>query len=99
MVQKPVVFVSSTGDLRSARDLVAKVLLSMGYEPVWQDVEPTDGGDLLGVLRRWMDPCPLMIHPVGRRSGAEPPADGRPAEFGRVSFTQYEALYFENTLK
>src|SRR3954470_15290850 len=98
MLEKRAVFISSTGDLRSARDLVAKVLHSMGYEPVWQDVEPTDAGDLLGVLRRWMDPCRLMIQLVGRRYGAEPPADGRPAEFGRVSFTQYEALYFERTL-
>src|SRR3954452_21460923 len=97
MVQKPAVFVSATGDLRSARDLVAKVLHSMGYEPVWQDVEPTDGGELLDVLRRWMEPCGLMIQLVGRRYGAEPPAALRPAEFGRVSFTQYEALYFEST--
>src|SRR4051794_35632389 len=98
MLQKPAVFISSTGDLRSARDLVAKVLRSMGYEPVWQDVEPTDGGDLLGVLRRWMGPCRLMIQLVGRRYGAEPPAGAAPPAFGRVSFTQYEALYFEQAL-
>jgi hypothetical protein len=95
MIQKPAVFISSTSDLRSARDLVAKVLHSMGYEPVWQDVEPTDGGELLDVLRQRMAPCGLMIQLVGRRYGAEPPADLRPADFGRVSFTQYEALYFE----
>jgi tetratricopeptide (TPR) repeat protein len=95
MVQKPTVFISSTSDLRSARDLVAKVLHSMGYEPVWQDVEPTDGGDLLDVLRQWMAPCGLMIQLVGMRYGAEPPADRRPAEFGRVSYTQFEALHFE----
>src|SRR4051812_10013326 len=98
MLIKPAVFISSTGDLRSARDLVGKVLHSMGYEPVWQDIEPTDGGDLLDVLRRWMDPCQLMIQLVGRRYGAEPPAGHQPPEFGRVSFTQYEALYFERTL-
>src|SRR4051794_5850950 len=99
MLQKPAVFISSTGDLRSARDLVARVLHSMGYEPVWQDVEPTDGGELLDVLRRWMEPCGLMIQLVGRRYGAEPPAGMAPPEFGRVSYTQYEALYFELTLR
>ena len=95
MLQKPVVFISSTSDLRSARDLVAKVLLSMGYEPVWQDIEPTDGGELLDVLRERMAPCSLMIQLVGRRYGAEPPEGLRPPEFGRVSFTQFEALHFE----
>ena len=61
MVQKPVVFISSTSDLRSARDLVGKVLHSMGYEPVWQDIEPTDGGELLDVLRdRMHEPAGLQ---------------------------------------
>lgn len=99
MIQKPAVFISSTGDLRSARDLVAKVLYSMGYEPVWQDIEPTDGGALLDVLRDRMRPCVMMIQLVGRRYGAEPPEHVRSAEFGRCSYSQFEALYFEQTLK
>gem|GEM_PF-5762563 len=68
----------------------------MGYEPVWQDVEPTDGGELLAVLRQRMAPCQLMIQLVGSRYGAEPPVDQPPPTFGRVSFTQYEALHFES---
>ena len=98
MVQKPSIFISSTGDLRSARDLVAKVLYAMGYEPVWQDIEPTDGGELLDLLRRRMAPCVSMIQLVGQRYGAEPPLDRQPPEFGRVSYTQFEARYFEETL-
>ena len=31
MVSKPPIFISATSDLRSARDLVGKVLHSMGY--------------------------------------------------------------------
>jgi hypothetical protein len=99
MVEKPAVFISSTGDLRSARDLVAKVLISMGYDPVWQDIEPTDGGELLDVLRKRMEPCALMIPLVGTRYGAEPPLNLRlaspPTAFGRVSYTQFEAKHFE----
>jgi tetratricopeptide (TPR) repeat protein len=95
MTPRPAVFISSTSDLRSARDLVARVLLSMGYDPVYQDIAPTDGGELLGVLRDRMAPCRLMIQLVGHRYGAEPPPEHRPPELGRVSYTQYEALHFE----
>lgn len=56
MTSRPVIFISATSDIRSARDLVGKVLYSMGYEPVWQDIEPTDGGELLEVLRRRIAP-------------------------------------------
>src|SRR5947209_20349900 len=97
MVTKPVIFISATSDLRSARDLVGKVLYSMGYEPRWQDIAPTDGGELLAVLKRWIDPSALVIQLVGSRYGAEPP---RPtAEFGRVSYTQFEARYAESAGK
>ncbi|MEX2213641.1 MAG: DUF4062 domain-containing protein [Phycisphaeraceae bacterium] len=93
MLNKPVVFISSTSDLRSARDLVGKVLHSMGYEPVWQDIEATDGGELLDVLRKRIEPCSLLIQLVGDRYGAEPPSPS--PEFGRVSYTQFESLYAE----
>jgi tetratricopeptide (TPR) repeat protein len=96
MVTKPVVFISSTSDLRIARDLVGKVLYSMGYESVWQDVEEVSGGELLAVLRKWIDPCMTMIQLVGTRYGAEPPTPT--AEFGRVSYTQFEARYAEEKL-
>jgi hypothetical protein len=93
MADRPVIFISATSDLRSARDLVGKVLHSMGYEPIWQDIAPTDGGELLDVLRRRIAPASLMVQLVGRRYGTEPP---RPtAEFGRVSYTQFEALEAE----
>ena len=97
MVHKPVIFISSTSDLRSARGLVADVLYSLGYEPVWQEVENTDGGHLLEVLRKRIEPCGLVVQLVGGRYGAEPPEPS--VEFGRVSYTQYEALYAEGVGK
>jgi tetratricopeptide (TPR) repeat protein len=97
VADRPVIFISATSDLRSARDLVGKVLYSMGYEPVWQDIATTDGGELLDVLRRRIAPAALVVQLVGRRYGAEPP---RPtAEFGRVSYTQFEAMEAERVRK
>lgn len=94
MAINPSIFISATSsDLASARDLVAKILTSMGYTPIWQDIAATDAGKLLDVLRARMDPCSAMIQLVGTRFGAAPP-DPDP-QFGRVSYTQYEAFYFE----
>jgi hypothetical protein len=93
MANKPVIFISATSDLRSARDLVGKVLYSMGFEPVWQEIAATDGGELLDVLRKRLEPAALVIQLVGQRYGAEPPQPT--ADFGRVSYTQFEALEAE----
>jgi Domain of unknown function (DUF4062) len=90
----PSIFISATStDLHSARDVVAKVLTSMGYTPVWQDIAATDAGDLTKVLHSWIEPCAAVIQLVGFRYGAEPRR--RDPEFGRVSYTQLEALYAE----
>jgi tetratricopeptide (TPR) repeat protein len=63
----------------------------LGYEPVWQDVFGTETGDLRAVLRQKIDHCKGVVQLVGCCYGAEPPTvDG---EFGRVSYTQYEAMY------
>jgi hypothetical protein len=92
MMPRPLIFISAVSkELRSARDLVAKTVYSLGYEPVWQDIFGTEQGDLREVLRKKIDDCQGVIQLVGYRYGAEPPvADDR---FGRVSYTQYEALY------
>jgi hypothetical protein len=95
MVEMPSVFISCTSDLRSARKRVADALYQMGYEPVWQEIEPTDGGELLEVLRKRIEPCALMIQFVGSRYGAEPALTRPQIEFGRVSYTQFEAMHFE----
>jgi hypothetical protein len=78
-------------ELRSARQLVANTLTFLGYEPVWQDIFGTEGGDLRQMLRQQIDQCKGVVQLIGQAYGAEPPTPDE--EFGRVSYTQYEALY------
>ena len=51
----------------------------------------TEHGSLRGVLRKWIDQSEGVIQLVGTCHGAEPHEPD--AEFGRVSYTQFEALY------
>ncbi|MFA5262276.1 MAG: tetratricopeptide repeat protein [Opitutaceae bacterium] len=89
---RPTIFISAVSkELKSARQLVANTLQFLGYEPVWQDVFGTGQGDLRAMLREKIDGCKGVVQLVGGCYGAE---SGTPDEtFGRVSYTQYEALY------
>src|SRR5213592_379314 len=92
MSPRPLIFISAVSrELRSARQLVANTLTFLGYQPVWQDIFGTEGGDLRGLLRQQIDQCKGVVQLVGQCYGAEPPIPDQ--EFGRVSYTQYEALY------
>jgi hypothetical protein len=92
MSPRPTIFISSVSkELRSARQLVANTLTFLGYEPVWQDIFGTEGGDLRQMLRQQVDQCKGVVQLIGQCYGAEPPTPDE--EFGRVSYTQYEALY------
>jgi hypothetical protein len=92
MSPRPTIFISAVSkELRSARQLVANTLTFLGYEPVWQDIFGTEGGDLRQMLRQQIDQCKGVVQLVGQCYGAEPPAPDE--EFGRVSYTQFEALY------
>jgi tetratricopeptide (TPR) repeat protein len=77
--------------LRSARQLVANTLVFLGYEPVWQDIFGTEEGDLREMLRGLINECKGVVQLVGNCYGAEPSRSDE--QFGRVSYTQYEALY------
>jgi len=89
---RPLVFISAVSrELKSARQLVANTLIFLGYEPVWQDIFGTESGDLRGMLRQQIDRCKGLVQLIGQCYGAEPPTPDE--EFGRVSYTQYEALY------
>jgi tetratricopeptide (TPR) repeat protein len=92
MASLPLIFISAVSrELRSGRQLAANTLTFLGYQPIWQDVFGTETGDLRGMLRQQIDQCKGVLQIVGNCYGAEPPqAD---PEFGRVSYTQYEALY------
>jgi hypothetical protein len=92
MSLRPTIFISAVSkELRSARQLVANTLTFLGYEPVWQDIFGTEGGDLRQMLRQQIDQCKGVVQLVGQCYGAGSPAPDE--EFGRVSYTQYEALY------
>lgn len=92
MSPRPTIFISSVSkELRSARQLVANTLTFLGYEPVWQDIFGTEGGDLRQMLRQQIDQCEGVVQIIGQCYGAEPPVPDE--QFGRVSYTQYEALY------
>lgn len=92
MSLRPAIFVSAvSSELRSARQLVANTLTFLGYDPEWQDIFGTEQGDLRAVLQRRIDQSKGVVQLVGECYGAElPEIDGR---FGRVSYTQFEALY------
>ncbi len=70
---------------------MANTLTFLGYQPVWQDIFGTETGDLRGLLRKQIDQCRGVVQLVGQCYGAEPPTPDE--EFGRISYTQYEALY------
>src|SRR6476620_3446961 len=92
MSPRPTIFISAVSkELRSARQLVANTLALLGYEPIWQDIFGTETGDLRQMLRDKIDQSKGVVQLVGQCYGAEPPVPD--PDFGRVSYTQYEALY------
>ncbi|WP_176159196.1 tetratricopeptide repeat protein [Prosthecobacter debontii] len=92
MTTRPVIFISAVSkELKTARDHVAKTLISLGYEPKWQDIAPTETGNLSGVLRKWVDDSQAVVQLIGKCYGYEAPQPD--PQFGRCSYTQYEALY------
>ena len=95
---KPRVFISAvTHELKQTRQLGANILTRLGYEPVWQDIFGTEGGDLRQMLRDKIGGCDGLVHVVGRAYGAEPPQPDE--EFGRVSYTQFELRYAQKRKK
>jgi tetratricopeptide (TPR) repeat protein len=89
---RPIIFISAVSrELRSARQLVANTLQLLGYEPDWQDIFGTEEGELRGMIRRRIDASAGVVQLVGQCYGTEPPTIDE--QFGRVSYTQYEALY------
>lgn len=92
MASLPLIFISAVSrELRSGRQLAANTLSFLGYQPIWQDIFGTETGDLRKMLRQQIDQCKGVLQIVGNCYGAEPPEPD--PQFGRVSYTQYEALY------
>ena len=92
MSPRPAIFISAvSSELKSARQLVADTLTFLGYDPKWQDIFGTEEGDLRAILRHRIDSCQGLVQLVGTCYGAESPVVDE--QFGRVSYTQYEAFY------
>lgn len=92
MSTRPIIFISSVSkELRSARTLVATILSNMGYDPKFEDNAATEEGDVLAVLRKWIDQSDAVIQLVGHCYGLAL-KEAHP-EFGPCSHTQYEAHY------
>src|SRR6476469_5735714 len=92
MASLPLIFISAVSrELRSGRQLAANTLSFLGYQRILQDIIGTETGDLRAMLRQQIDQSKGVLQIVGNCYGAEPPEPN--PEFGRVSYTQYEALY------
>ena len=91
-MNQPPVFISCVSpEFRQTRSRVATILTRLGYTPVIQEIFGTEAGDLRQVLRDKIDACKGLVQIVGYGYGAEPPTAD--ANFGRVSYTQFEFLY------
>ena len=91
-MNQPSVFISCVSpEFRQIRSRVAAILARLGYTPVFQEICGTEPGDLRQVLRDEIDASEGLIQIVGQGYGAEPPTVD--ANYGRVSYTQFEFLY------
>lgn len=91
-MNRPRLFLSAvSSEFRSARQRVATTVRTLGFDPVSQDDFPTGHGDLRHWLCEQIDSCEGLIQIAGDGCGAEPPEVD--ADYGRVSYTQFEMLH------
>jgi hypothetical protein len=97
-MNQPAVFISCVSpEFRQTRSRVAAILTRLGYTPVIQEIFGSEPGDLRQILRDKIDACEGLIQIVGQGYGAEAPTVD--AEYGRVSYTQFEFLYARSQKK
>ena len=97
-MNQPAVFISCVSpEFQHTRNRVATILTRLGFTPVFQEIFGTEPGDLRQVLRDKIDACEGLIQIVGQGYGVEPPTVD--AEYGRVSYTQFEFLYARSQKK
>jgi len=91
MANPPKVFISATsGDLRSARQIVKDALLTINCHPVEQTNFEPDYRTIADMLRGKISDCQALIHIAGNRYGAEPDPATLPPGTDRHSYTQME---------
>ena len=97
-MNQPSIFISCVSpEFRQTRSRVAAILTRLGYTPVMQEIFGTEPGDLRQILRDKIDACQGLIQIGGRGYGAEPPTVD--ADWGRVSYTQFEFIYARSRKK
>jgi hypothetical protein len=97
-MNQPPVFISCvSSEFGQTRRRIADILRRLGYTPVVQEIFGTEPGDLRQALRDKINPCEGLIQIVGQGYGAEPPTID--ANYGRVSYTQFEFLYARSQKK
>ena len=90
MSLKPVIFLSAvSSELKAARELVAKTLTFLGYEPDWQNICGPEHGDQSAMLRRPIDTSAGVTQAIG--AGTEPNRPSRTPPFG-VDETQTQTF-------
>ena len=91
-MNRPRLFLSAvSSELRTVRQRVAATVRTLGFDPVSQDDFPTGHGELRQWLREQIDTCEGLIQIAGEGYGAE--SREVDADYGRVSYTQFELLY------
>ncbi len=90
-MSSPRVFISATsGDLRSARQVVKEALLTINCHPVEQTNFEPDYRTVEQMLREKIRGCQALVHLAGLRYGAEPDPMTLPEGRKRRSYTQME---------
>jgi len=91
-MNRPRLFLSAVSEeLRTVRRSVAATVRTLGFDPVSQDDFPTGYGELRQWLREQIDSCEGLVQIVGEGYGAEPAEVD--ADYGRLSYTQFEFRY------
>jgi len=89
---RPRLFISAVSEeFGSVRRAVAATVQRLGFDPVTQEDFPTGYGELRQWLREQIQSCEGLLQLVGQGYGAEPPEVD--ADYGRVSYTQFEFRY------
>jgi hypothetical protein len=67
---RPLIFISAVSrELHNARQLFANTLTFLGYQPVWQDIFGTEGGDLRRGFARKSITAKVFLQLVGQYCG------------------------------
>ncbi len=98
MSPQPSIFISAVSkELRAQRQLVAKTLRFLGFEPVLQDEFGAEQGNIRAMLSEKIGPCVALIQLVGQALGMVV-KDG-PKVHDQMSYTQFEAVFAEDEKK